>query len=146
MNWRRLLLPTALILALGLSAGVAQNINRALQLSQDASGAFGVDTNSNVYWPGHFLTQATAPAMTLCGTSPTISGSDSWGTIVVGTTALVCTLTFRQAFLAAPFCVVSTPGTSVTPFTYVTGTTTIHFAFTGTLSSLRINYFCPGTT
>lgn len=146
MNWRRYLLPSALILAFGLTVGVAQNINKALQLSQDPTGAFGVDTNNNAYFPGHFLTQAPSPVLSSCGTTPTISGSDSYGSIVTGTSATVCTVTFRTAFLAAPFCQLKAPGTSVVPFTHVDFPTGILVTFTGTVSSLRVNYFCPGTT
>lgn len=146
MNWKRYLLPSALILALGLTVGIAQNINKALQLSQDPTGAIGVDANNNIYFPGHFLTQASAPTLSSCGTTPTIAGSDSWATIVTGTTTTACTVTFRQAFLAAPFCVLAAPGTSVVPFTYTTQTTSIIVTFTGTNSALRVNYFCPSTT
>lgn len=132
--------------AVGLGLAVAQNINKAIQLSQDPTGAFGVDSNNNAYFPGHFLTQASAPTLSSCGTTPTISGSDSWGTIVEGTTSTACTLTFRAAFLTAPFCIATAPGTSVVPFTYTTQTTSIIFTMVGTSSSTRINYFCPSTT
>src|SRR5258708_7527019 len=79
-----------LILALGLGLAVAQNITKTLQLSQDATGAFGVDTSNGVYFPGHILsTGKPAPALTACVTAgtPTLVGTDFSGVITAGTTA-----------------------------------------------------------
>ena len=89
---KRYILPSLLILALAGGLAFAQSITKALQLSQDASGAFGVDTTNNVYFPGHVLTTGRAgpaPALSACitGGSPTLVGTDVAGTITGGTTA-----------------------------------------------------------
>ena len=49
MNWKRYLLPSALILAFGLTLGIAQTINKSVQLSQDPTGPVGFDTNNNEF-------------------------------------------------------------------------------------------------
>ena len=81
MNLRRYLLPSLLILLLGGVYAGAQSITKALQLSQDATGSFGVDTNLGVYFPGHILspTGGARPAPTVTGsgtpTGPAYAGS-----------------------------------------------------------------------
>ena len=91
---RKYLLPSALILALGLGFAFAQNITQGLQGAQD--GRFiGVDANKNVYWPGHMLWSTTGgaasgtPVLSGCvtGGSLTIAGTDWYSTITAGSTA-----------------------------------------------------------
>jgi hypothetical protein len=48
----------------------------------------------------------TAPALTSCGTSPAIIGTDLAGTVTMGTgTPTGCVITFNSAKTAAPHCV-----------------------------------------
>jgi hypothetical protein len=49
----------------------------------------------------------TAPALTSCGTSPAIVGTDVAGTVTMGTgTPTGCVITFNVAYIAAPHCIV----------------------------------------
>ena len=142
---KKLLLPSALILAFGLSVGIAQNINKAIQLSQDPTGAFGVDTNNNAYFPGHLLTIGPGtPVVTSCGTgTPTIAGTDTAGTIVTGTTITGCVATFAKAYLATPYCIVAGQ-VLLSPVSYTPATTGINFTVNSN-GALTINYICSGS-
>lgn len=143
MNFRRYVLPSVLILGLAAGLAVAQNINKSLQLSQDNTGAIGFDTNFGVYFPGHILSTGTnRPAPSIAGTAtPTISGTDFAGLVTTGTSATTATVTFGQAFLTAPECVV-TSQTVATPVGYTISTTQLALTFT-TATALKINYVCP---
>jgi len=145
---KRYLAPVALILALALGVAGAQTINKALQLSQDASGAFGIDTTNNIYFPGHVLnTGAAGPAITVAGTgTPTISGTDVAGTITMGTNATTATATFGRPYVTVPNCV-------VTWQSIINGTTISYSVLTGSFSvtqpagtGAKINYFCTGAS
>lgn len=142
---KRYLLPSALILALGLAYATAQSITKAIQLSQDSTGAFGVDTNNNVYFPGHILsTGPGTPVLTSCGTgSPAVVGTDTAGQITLGTSATACTLTFAQAYVATPWCVV-TVQSGVSQIGYTPSTTTLVLSQLST-SGDKVNYMCSGS-
>ncbi len=78
-NLRKYILPSLLILALAGSFAVAQTFVRAIQLSQDTTGAFAIDSNNGVYFPGHILSTGTgrpAPTVSSGATTPTIAGTD----------------------------------------------------------------------
>jgi hypothetical protein len=146
---RYLILPALLILGLSATVGITQTINKALQLSQDARGAFGVDTTNNVYFPGHILNTGTAgPAPTVAGTgTPTIAGSDVAGSITMGTSATTATVTFGRAYVSVPQCVVTwnTAASGLSPISYTLNTTSIVVtqpAVTGN----RWNYFCTAAS
>ena len=125
----------------------AQNVNKALQLSQDPTGAFGVDTNNNVYFPKHLLGTQTAPAVSSCGTSPSILGTDIAGEVTEGSTVAACTLTFNQAYLAKPWCVVSAQTANTTsPISYIPYTTGISVTHSIQATGQVWNYFCSGRT
>jgi hypothetical protein len=143
MNFRKYVLPSVLILGLAASFAIAQNINKALQLSQDNTGAFGVDTNNGVYFPGHILSTGTGrPSPTIAGTgTPTIAGTDTAGLVTSGSAATTATVTFGQAFVTAPECVVSSQ-TAATPVGYTTSTTQLAMTFSSA-TGLKVNYWCP---
>lgn len=141
---RKYLLPSALILILGLGFALAQNINRALQLSQDATGAFSVDTNLGVYFPGHVLspTGGIRPNPTVTGTgTPTISGTDFAGTITMGASATTATVVFGTAYVSIPACVLGWPAVLAAE-TYTIVTTSIAITQTST-SGNKVTYICP---
>lgn len=151
MNYKRYVLPSLLILALAGSIAVAQTFTKALQLSQDTSGAFGVDSSNNLYLPSKLMfptggvSGAAAPTVAGTGT-PTVSGTNAAGTITMGASATAATLTFGTAYGATPNCVVVTQSAMITtPISYTTTTTRIAIAQTATSGNL-INYFCTGTT
>jgi hypothetical protein len=147
---RNRLLSTALGLGLALGIGFAgaQTINKALQLSQDATGAFSVDSFNGVYFPGHILspTGGARPAPTVGGggTTPTITGTDTAATVTMGTSATTATVTFGTAYVSVPACVVSwqTPETGViSPITYTLATTSIALT-QGAATGNKINFMC----
>ena len=143
---RKHLLPSALILLLALGLAWAQTINRAIQLSQDASGAFGVDTTNNVYFPGHVLNTGAAgaaPTITGTGGTPTLSGTDVAGTVTMGVAGTQAVVTFGRAYAASPNCMVvwNTGASGLTPISSVVSATGIQMN-QNAVSSNRINYFC----
>lgn len=150
MRKLRWLLPSLLILLVAGGVAVSQTITRAIQLSQDTSGAFGVDANNNIYFPAHILvpSNTNTPVPTITGTgTPTISGTDVAGLITMGASGTTATAVFGRAYLSVPFCVVTwqVPGTTASPISYTLATTSIAVA-QGATSGNRINYFCTGAS
>lgn len=148
MNFRKYLLPSALILALGLGVALAQNITKSVQLSQDASGPIGYDTLNNVFFPAHILSTGLAGIPTVssaAGTAPTIlaGSSDFIGQITGGSAAdIAATITFKTAFNAAPTCLLVQSGGTASTIAYNTATTGINL--TSILGTGVINYLCSG--
>ncbi|MDI6808517.1 MAG: hypothetical protein QME66_05985 [Candidatus Eisenbacteria bacterium] len=95
---------------------------------------------------GHAVSSGTTPALTNCGTSPSIIGSDNSGKITVGSSAAdTCTATFGTAYTNAPACVFS--GQDANDILGST-TTASGFAFVTPgaqdISSEVISYICMG--
>jgi hypothetical protein len=88
-------------------------------------------------------TGATAPALTSCGTSPTIVGNDLAGTVTMGTSATGCIITFAVAYPVAPFCVVTWIATPLASQSYATSTTAITLTQTSTSNNV-VKYVCIG--
>ncbi len=91
------------------------------------------------------LGNTTAPALTSCGTSPSIVGNDLAGTVTMGTaTPTGCQITFNTAKSTAPICVVASQSApaGVAP-AYTVAATGISWVQTG-LNSNKINYICMG--
>lgn len=143
---KKLLLPSALILVLAFGLAVAQNISKSVQLSQDATGAIGYDTNNNVYFPAHILTTGLAGAPTVSsplGTAPTVTGTDFMGTITGGSgAATTATITFKTAFLATPNCILQTQNPGTSTLAYNVATTGINI--TGSLGTAIATWICSG--
>jgi len=137
---KKYLLPSALILLLGLGVALAQTFVRAVQLSQDTTGAFSIDSNNGFYFPGHVLSVGT-PAPTVAGNgSPTVTGTDFNGTITMqGTTASTL---FGRAYLTLPSCVVTAAGTLIGYSLTTTGINTTQIA----AQRLGVNYFCSSAS
>jgi hypothetical protein len=142
---RKYLLPSALILALGLSLAVAQTINKSIATSQDPTGAIGIDTANNVYFPAHVLAVGSAPTVTSCGvTGVLISGTDWYGQVTVGSSAATsCTITFAKPYLAAPACILAPSNGLIAAFSWTTSTTAITVTQTSTASDV-FSYICSG--
>lgn len=140
---KKYLLPSALILAFGLTLALAQNITKSIQLSQSAGGPFGVDSSNNVYFPAHVLSNGKLPS---AGSGCTVTGTDHVGQATYGTGSIGCTVTFSQAYLAAPICVVSDQTASVvTAIGFTTVTTSISFTSLSA-NGLVVNYICSGAS
>lgn len=100
--------------------------------------AVDIDGNSHIGLGG------AAPGVSSCGTgSPSVSGTDTAGTITIGTTATTCTLTFKIAYAAAPHCVVSDQSALSDVTSYTVSTTAIVLTMTSN-SGDKVNYICSG--
>lgn len=111
-----------------------------LALVVTASLAFGFSTVLD----GIGLGTTTAPALTTCGTSPTIVGTDLAGTVTMGTGSPTgCVITFAAAKSAAPHCAVVWIATPLASQSYATSTTAITLTQTGTSSNV-VKYICVG--
>lgn len=142
------LLPSALILACFLGGVFAQNITKAVQLSQDATGMIGYDTSNGVYFPGHILsTTKGSPAPTVTGatcgtTAPSITGTDFVGTVTIGTSATTsCVITFGTAFVTAPTCLLTPKSAILAALSYAASTTALTITQTSTANN-TISYMC----
>jgi hypothetical protein len=83
----------------------------------------GVGSLSSVF---HITGGGAAPALSSCGGSPTISGTDLAGTVTTGTAAAACTITFVAAYASAPRCVVTArAGANQASTTYTTSTSAL---------------------
>lgn len=138
-------------LALGIGFAGAQTINKALQLSQDGSGSFGVDSNLGVYFPGHFLSPTGGvrpnPTVSSGATTPTISGTDTAGLITVNVAATTVTATFGTAYVTTPWCLVSANGTVTTTISYTVTTTSLAITASGAAgANNKYSYFCPSAS
>lgn len=150
MHKLRFLLPSLLVLVLAGGLAVAQTFTKALQLSQDTSGAFGVDSSNNLYLPKKLMFPTGgvgAPAPTVTGTgTPTIAGTDASGTVTMGSSATTATVLFGTAYGAAPNCVLSPQNAfTTTNISYTVVTTSIAITQNST-SGNKISYHCFGTT
>lgn len=112
-----------------------------------SGGASSIPSNGSLSTVniGGFVDTPTAPAVSSCGTSPSVrSGSTDYdGEITVGTaTPTACTLTFAYKHTAM-FCVVSSQS-QLASFAYTLSATTIVTAQTATNSN-KWNWHCYGT-
>lgn len=142
---KRYLLPSALILALGLGIAVAQNITSSVQLSQDPRGPIGLDSANNVYFPAHILTnQLPAPTVTAGAGTVTLVGTDNAGTITGGgVTTSTATMLFAKAYAAAPSCVlVGQTSQATSPIAYNIVPTAVNI--TTNVGAMIVNYWCSG--
>lgn len=85
----------------------------------------------------------TAPALTSCGTTPAIVGTDMAGTVTMGTTATGCVITFNVPFATAPVCVVTWIATPLASQSYTTSTTAITLTQTSASNNVA-KYVCIG--
>lgn len=131
----------------GASTGNAASAKACLGATTTGSSGSTVQTPScvaSVTAIGHFAVQGVAPAVTPCGTSPSIdaNASDGEGTVTVGTgVPTSCVVTFAKAFPTYAHCTV-TPETALATFgyTYTLSALTI----TGGALSGVIDYRCTG--
>lgn len=109
----------------------------ALALSTSAASAYTV-TADRIATGG-----TTAPALTSCGTTPAIVGTDMAGTVTMGTTATGCVITFNVPYVAAPVCVVTWIATPLASQSYTTSTTAITLTQTSASNNVA-KYVCIG--
>jgi hypothetical protein len=122
-------------------------------VANGAANTYG-DANTDTHtFNGHVHATGTDPTLSTCGTSPTIIGNDTAGTVTVGTggTATACTITFANAFPTnAPSCVFTSQmgatvlnitAASTTAITVTNGDPGVPVAFP---PSGKFNYHCIG--
>lgn len=148
---RKYLLPSLLVLLLGAGFSFAQTINKALQLSQDNTGAFSVDSFLGVYFPGHILSPTggarPAPTVSSGATTPTIAGTDTAGLITMDAAGTTVTATFGTAYGTVPRCVVSNQGTVTTTTAYTVATTSLAITVSGAAgANNKLNYWCAAAS
>jgi hypothetical protein len=83
----------------------------------------------------------TTPTLAGCGTGATITGNNSLGTVVIGTTPGTCVVTFNGTWTNVPKCWVNNRTTANLARATLNSTTT--FNITGTLTaSDNMDYHC----
>jgi hypothetical protein len=91
---------------------------------------------------GHLEVTGATPALTSCGTSPSISGTDIAGTVTMGTGSPTgCVITFATAYTTTPYCQVIWVATPLASQSYVVSTTALTLTQTDT-SGNKIVYQC----
>src|SRR6266446_8338351 len=101
---------------LGAAAGLALLASAALATVIEADSIVGPGGGTVSYngslnqfgttTPAHVGTaQTTPPALTSCGTSPAITGTDTAGIVTMGTASPTgCVITFNVAYTGTPYC------------------------------------------
>lgn len=130
------------------STGITDNATGTL-ITLTAAGNVGIGTGSplaTLSIAGHQEFHGNAPAVSACGTSPSISGNDSVGRVAVGTTpSTTCTLTFVGAWTNAPVCFAQDETSAVTMRVSTVSATSVTFTASGTLTAAdAISYHCVG--
>lgn len=110
-----------------------------------AAGGFAAAKSITV--GGHILASGsggTTPTISSCGVSPSISGSDNFGSVTAGTGILAtCVVNFGKTWGAAPRCVASS-GTAIASMTVTSTTTQLTIGGTS-LTGDAINWVCGST-
>ena len=110
-----------------------------------SSTATATTTVFSVSNTGHIIASSTTPTLSSCGTSPSMTGDDTHGTVTVGATGTGCTVTFALPFAADPVVVVTPQtGSLVNSFSYTHSTTAITVTQTG-LGGAKFDYLVMGT-
>jgi hypothetical protein len=85
-----------------------------------------------------------SPAVSACGTSPSIVGSDNAGEVTTGTgSPTSCTITFATAYAVQPVCIVRDRTATTTINSYTISTTAL-VVTTSAASSQKLDYICVG--
>lgn len=114
------------------------------------SGALALLVSGSIAWGvaisfDRLVPQGTAPALTSCGTTPAIKGTDVAGTVTMGTTATGCVITFNVPYPFAPHCVVTWIATPLASQSYTTSTTAITLTQTSASNNVA-KYVCLAAT
>ena len=127
---------------------------KLLQLSVTGTPTLDWDESANAFSFSdslvvneHYIAGGSAPALTFCGGSPSITGTDTAGRVTIGTggpTQTVCTITFATAFGSTPVCVASTDNTAVDVAVTSISTTRIITTCTAPCSGTVVSYVCMG--
>lgn len=128
------------------SMGTSDRIQVIPNGQPSAQSVYGTLTQLRAWVLGGVSGHSGTPALSSCGTSPAITGTDTNGRVTTGTgTPTGCVITFSTAYTATPACVVvsQTAYATTTP-AYTVSTTAI--TLTQAAGDSRIyNYVCVGT-
>ena len=94
----------------------------------------------------HLVSSGTTPTLSACGTAPAITGSDSASKVTIGTGVTTsCTVTFANAYTAAPACVITGDDAAI-GYAAVTTTSTLTITSSADMDSDVISVICmePG--
>ena len=110
---------------------------KLIQLQMSSADTFVIDNKGHVDMGNAGAT----PVLSSCGTGPSLGtgSNDARGTFITGASGTACTITFGQAYAAAPFCIVSGPSSG--PF-YIITTTAL--TTSGLTASQTYFYVCFG--
>ena len=125
------------------SMGVSDRVQVIPGGQPSAQSVYATLTQMRAWLLGGSSAHSGTPALTSCGTSPAISGSDSAGTITLGTgTPTGCVATFSSAYTGVPYCVVTsqTAPATTTP-AYSVSATAITLVQAAT-NSTKYDYVC----
>lgn len=118
-----------------------------MEITKDGIVGIGTTTeqaDSALEVRGHIASEGLAPVPSACGTSPTLTGTDNAGRVALGSgTVTSCTLTFGEAWLAIPACVVNDE-TAATLLRAVPALTTLTISTAVSIPSHIISYICIG--
>lgn len=142
---KRIFLASLTVICLGLGLAIGQNITRSVQLSQDPTGPFGVDSLFGVFFSNHVNTnQVASPTVGNCGTSPTFTGTDTAGEMIEGSgTVTNCSMTFARAYTATPYCV-ATSSSTTTPVAVLASPNGFNVTHLSSAALMRWYYSCTG--
>ena len=108
-------------------------------------GTANLAADSKLEVAGHITSEGAEPAVSACGTTPTISGSDNAGKVTTGTGAITsCTLTFANAWAAAPACIANDETDLTVTWRAVSTTTTLVIDSPSVIASDVFSYICLG--
>jgi hypothetical protein len=126
------------------------NSTQAMFLQTAGTNAISINTSQAVTTAAslkagsHILAASAAPTISACGTgTPSVSGSDSFGSIVAGTVATSCVINFGTTWGAAPSCNAAS-GTAIASLTVSATTTQLTIGGTA-LGGDTITWICGST-
>jgi hypothetical protein len=118
------------------------NVSTTAQINGTTTIGTGTSTLVFLGNVGHWDASGTAPALTSCGGTPSITGSDYAGRVVAGSAATGCTITFVNAYVNTPACTVTNQSLGVTnTFTYTVSNSAIAVSQTGLAGDI-VDYVC----
>lgn len=98
----------------------------------------------DVYIDGQIINGGSAPVVSACGTSPSITGGDTAGKVTIGSgTPSSCTVTFDTAYSNAPSCTI-TGSDDANAYGATTTTTALTISSNSEMSDDVIMYQCIG--
>jgi hypothetical protein len=94
------------------------------------------------------LNSSSAPGLTSCGASPSVSGTDTGGVVTFGTSSpTACTVTFNIAYPSSAWCTIAPANSAaggITAYISAQSKTAFTITLSGGTNSVAYNYNCNG--